>query len=184
MNSQALCACGCGQPAPIAKQTRRGTRRGEPLRYIRFHRIPRLKGEQNPSWRGGRYHNSGYVSLKRPGHPRATKAGYVCEHILVVEAALGRSLPDDAVVHHVDENRGNNANTNLVACQDRAYHNLLHRRMRALAACGDPNAKRCKICHGYSNQHDIMPSSRKEDAFVHRECHNARRRGVSARWAA
>lgn len=49
------------------------------------------------------------------------------EHVARV---LGYALPRKAQVHHVDENPRNNANTNLVVCEDAAYHKLLHRRMR------------------------------------------------------
>ncbi len=70
--------------------------------------------------------------------------GYAYIHIVRVEKALGHALPSEARVHHVDENRKNNRNSNLVACQDEAYHQLLHARMRVLRAGGDPNTD--KIC--------------------------------------
>src|SRR3990167_9989532 len=53
-------------------------------------------------------------------------------HILVAEKALGRPLPEGVEVHHHDENRQNNSNSNLVICQDVAYHRLLHVIMRVL----------------------------------------------------
>jgi len=73
------------------------------------------------------------------------------EHVLVAERALGKRLPIGAVVHHVDQDRSNNTPTNLVICQDRAYHNLLHARMRALAAVGWPGAKPCRYCKRYDD---------------------------------
>lgn len=76
-------------------------------------------------------HSDGYVFLLAPEHPRANRDGYVFGHILVAEAALGKPLPPRAVVHHVNERRQDNWPTNLVICQDRAYHLLLHNRMRA-----------------------------------------------------
>src|SRR5262245_41632863 len=39
-------------------------------------------------------------------------------HVLMAEAAVGHPLPPGAKVHHVDGNRWNNANANLVICQD------------------------------------------------------------------
>ncbi len=63
------------------------------------------------------------------------------------EKALGHALPPDAVVHHVDENRGNTSNTNLVICESQEYHRLLHTRMRVLKAGGNPNTdKVCSKC--------------------------------------
>jgi hypothetical protein len=50
-------------------------------------------------------------------------------------------------VHHVDECKSNNAPSNLVACQDTAYHFLLHVRTRTVRAGGDPNTQRvCGRC--------------------------------------
>lgn len=78
--------------------------------------------------------------------------------VIVEKLAIGPFLPTylhnmrvvkDALisVHHVDGNRQNNAHSNLVVCQDRRYHNLLHVRQRVLAAGGDPNTQRiCFMC--------------------------------------
>lgn len=68
------------------------------------------------------------------------------EHRIVAEKALGKPLPDGAVVHHIDGDRSNNANTNLVICQDNAYHTILHNRQRAYEATGNANAARCPQC--------------------------------------
>jgi Flp pilus assembly pilin Flp/predicted nucleic acid-binding Zn ribbon protein len=66
------------------------------------------------------------------------------EHRVIAERVLGGPLPKGAVVHHHDENTLNNSNQNLVICQSRTYHMLLHARMRVLAAGADPNTH--KIC--------------------------------------
>ena len=70
----------------------------------------------------------------------------VREHVEVAERAIGRKLPLGAIVHHHDENTSNNVPSNLVICPDIAYHKLLHRRMRALAASGDANNRICSFC--------------------------------------
>jgi len=63
----------------------------------------------------------------------------VLEHVRVAEKALGKPMPPGAVVHHIDENKQNNVSTNLVICPSSTYHQLIHVRMRALAACGNAN---------------------------------------------
>ncbi len=66
-------------------------------------------------------------------------------HRLRAELALGKPLPRGVIVHHADGSRRDDAP--LVICQDRAYHNLLHRRMRVKAAGGNPNTDlRCSYC--------------------------------------
>lgn len=61
------------------------------------------------------------------------------EHRVIAERVLGRPLPPKVHIHHVDDNGRNNANGNLVICQDAAYHMELHRRKRILRAGGNPN---------------------------------------------
>lgn len=88
-----------------------------------------------------------YAVRHVPDHPKASASGCVYEHVLIAERALGRYLPEGAEVHHADENKRNNANRNLVICQDKAYHKLLHARARVVAAGGDPNTQAvCGAC--------------------------------------
>lgn len=72
-------------------------------------------------------------------------------HVLIAERALGKPLPAGAVVHHADENPSNNAPTNLVICPSQAYHVMLHKRMRAMNACGNPNWVICPRCKRYDD---------------------------------
>ena len=133
-----LCECGCGQPAPIIQQTNtvRGYKKGQPHRFVMGH--------------NGRMQirTYGYHVRYVPSHPKASSAGDIPEHILIAERALGRYMPDGVEVHHVDGNTMNNAPSNLVICQDKAYHKLLHVRARIVQAGGNPNThKLCGMCH-------------------------------------
>jgi hypothetical protein len=154
------CACGCG---------------GEVVsgRVIRGHGLRTVPKEGHGRWQGGRWRSSGYVLLLVPGHQRANARGYVREHILVAEKALGRALPDGAEIHHFNEVRSDNANRNLVICQDDAYHKLLHARATALRACGNANWLRCAYCKNYddpANLTRVPRRNRPSPQARHRKC--------------
>ncbi len=92
----------------------------------------------------GRSKVCGYPTLLMPDHPRSNSNGYVLEHIVVAEKALGKPLPPMASVHHINEDRGDCRNQNLVICQDEAYHRMIHARMNIVKAGGNPD--RDKVC--------------------------------------
>ena len=136
------------------------------------------RGAANPSWTGGKlclvcsHCGQAFKAWRRAGGRIARFCSYPCaakarrqvgsnsrpmRHVRdtsvyesrhIVEQVLERQLPSTVEVHHVDANRTNNAHTNLVACQDRAYHRLLHRRTIVVRAGGNPNTQRfCSQCH-------------------------------------
>lgn len=96
------------------------------------------------------------------------------DHVRIVESVLGRALSEGAVVHHANGNRSDNRKENLIVCPNRAYHNLLHARMRARDATGDPNSKRCRHCGTYADQESMRTYEKKRGSgtFVnsHPEC--------------
>lgn len=117
---------------------------------------------------------NGYIMEIRKGHPRGvTKDNYVYRSILVVEAVLGKPLLPPARVHHVDGNRSNDAHTNLVVCQDAAYHNLLEKRTRALKACGHAAWLKCRICKRWDTPENLrIIKSNNSTTQYHNPCMN------------
>ena len=86
----------------------------------------RIHGDPRVNKRNGRIvASSGYILVKKHGHPRADVRGYVREHILVAEATLGRPLKRGEVVHHINANHSDNRPENLAIMPGR-IHILLH----------------------------------------------------------
>jgi hypothetical protein len=83
--------------------------------------------ERNPNWQGGRkVDKRGYVYINvGRDHPMAGTTPYVAEHRLVMAEMLGRWLTWDEIVHHIDEDKGNNDPSNL-ELKDRASHMRAH----------------------------------------------------------
>lgn len=147
---QPTCECGCGTPVRYAKT---GTLAGQPRRFALGHNV-QLKTETK--WY------------------RRRAAGY--EHRLRAERALGRSLPKGADVHHADGTI--QAGGTLVICDSRAYHMLLHARMRVLKAGGNPNTDSvCKRCHKVKGQESFRRDNRSWNgrAYICRDCVKTKR---------
>lgn len=90
---------------------------------IKSHEKYSAPGDNNPSWKGGKYFdNDGYVLVHKPEHPYATKEGRVREHRLVMENKIGRYLLPSEVVHHIDGNKSNNSTKNLKLYSSNAEH--------------------------------------------------------------
>lgn len=118
-----------------------------------------------------RMYKNGSLS-KKEGHVRKDGYKYFAkfkklEHVMIAEKVLGKPLPKKAVVHHVDENPLNNVPTNLVVCPDQRYHILLHVRMRAMAACGNPDWRPCSRCTDYDDTNHMKLRGRQ---YHHAAC--------------
>ena len=172
--SNQLCACGCGEYTLIGKS---GLNKGKPNKYLLRHWARNRKdqsGSNNSNWNGGKRKRGGYLYIWQPDHPKAGKKGYVPNACLVVERALGKYLPNKAIVHHINKIRDDDWPKNLVVCEDKAYHNLLHRRQRALKECGHANWLKCPFCKQYDDPKNLI--IRKNGGGIHRKCQNKARR--------
>ena len=123
------CHCGCGQKTTIIAYNckTRNMIKGIPRQFIRGH----VKREKHYRWNGGIQRRRGYVFIYKPEDPRAPiRNPYIAEHILVAESVLGKTLPIKAEVHHINGIRDDNRKENLIICENKAYHLMLHRRQK------------------------------------------------------
>ena len=148
MTEDIYCHCGCGNLAPIANRNRfnRGQIKGQSLTFIHGHNA---RGENSIWWNGGRRKTGTgkyiYWQIKIDSHKRNPKNGYIREHILIAEKVLGRFLPEKAEIHHSNGNGLDNRKDNLVICENRSYHFLLHKRMRRYSNGGEKAVRRCSL---------------------------------------
>jgi len=127
-----LCECGCGRVTSRHKQndTARGFVKGQHARFVPGHNMKNASGKT-------------YRVIHVPGRA----SNQMLEHRRIVEGVIGRPLNPRHEVHHVNGDRRDNRPSNLVVCEDRAYHKLLHARARVVAAGGNPNTQRvCSRC--------------------------------------
>ena len=158
------CQCGCGQKTNVAPQKIKslGMEKGEPYKFVYNHHN---RGDNHWLWKG-RTERKDAIYITTPDR------GRVREHILIVEKALGHSIPGGVEIHHVNENPFDNSSGNLVVCQDSAYHKLLHQRTRSLKACGHVGWRKCRFCKEYGNPESMLISKKKDksDQYYHAAC--------------
>lgn len=120
------CECGCGaetNPAPYTDAAK-GWVKGEPMRFLRWHRLPPIHhGAANNRYNGGLcYYGGRWIAVGRDGSTTAYAR-------VVMAAHLGRDLSPDEIVHHVNENPSDDRIENL-ELTNRSEHARLHAALR------------------------------------------------------
>lgn len=88
------------------------------------------KGEKSSNWKGGiKTSRKGYRLVLKPEHSRADPNGYVFEHILVFEKAVGITIPKGCCIHHLNGNKADNRIENL-CLMAKSAHTILHNKKR------------------------------------------------------
>lgn len=169
MTEEKKCECGCGK---VVKKNRK---------FISGHNMVGETGVLCRNWHGGIKKSGGYIKIYRPDHINADKCGYVYEHNLIIEKAIGKPIPLSAEPHHINGCRNDNKNNNLVLCQNHQYHQMLHQRQRALETCGHANWLKCWICKKYDSPDSLIIKKKSTggNTQYHHECNKE----YQARWA-
>ena len=89
---------------------------------LRNENVKRLRGFKN----NGKVFLKGYISIYMPEHKRAFENGCVYEHIIIAEKKLGRELKPEECVHHIDFDRTNNNEENLMVFKTNEDHIAFH----------------------------------------------------------
>lgn len=112
---------------------------------------------------------NGYRLIYKPDHPRHLNdtghRGYVYEHILRAEEILGRPLREKEVVHHLDGDRSNNLDNNLLVLET-GQHAKLHMWLKSTfqketlevegVNSGKPKVDGCPICGRHPKLKDAI----------------------------
>jgi hypothetical protein len=139
-----LCKCGCGNPTNISPtlNTNLGYSKGDYFSYL-----------------AGHYRRTLYkpTQYKKIGFEKADR--------IRAAQALGRPLPSNAIVHHLNGTRTGP----VVICENQGYHLLLHVRTRAYLATGNPNKKFCSYCKSWDDIKNM--ALHKPATYRHPLCH-------------
>ena len=109
-------------------------------------------------------------------HYKRHNGKFVPRAVAIAETVLGKSLPKGAIVHHIDGDPLNDEKSNLAIFPSKSYHNMIHARMDALAACDNANWRRCNICKTYDAAENLYLRDADGNGRqgYHRACHAKR----------
>lgn len=83
-------------------------------------------GILHPTWKGGKSKCKGRFLILRQDHPRARLNGYVSKSRLIMEEILRRYLKKEEVIHHVNNDIGDDRPENLKLFASQAEHISFH----------------------------------------------------------
>lgn len=111
------------------------------------------------------YSKKNYKRIFKPDHPKSSSDGMVPEHIVVAEKKLGRYLKETEVVHHIDEDKHNNNEENLLVFATNGDHVAYHNNKElGIYKDGDvwrTNRTRNPLICAYCNK-EFIPQTSKE----------------------
>lgn len=82
-------------------------------------------------YNGGRTKSTqGYIMILLKNHPRTNCRGYVPEQVLVVEKYLGKILPKENAIHHINGIKDDNRIENLYLFSNESEHQRYHQKFR------------------------------------------------------
>lgn len=116
----------CGKPYQQQPSRLKGKRHFCSRTCLGRWRSANLTGENAAHWQGGVRMDGERVQWFLPWHHLANKKGYVYRYQIVMELKLGRPLNPGEIVHHKDENQGNDQPDNLEVKASQSEHARLH----------------------------------------------------------